>query len=55
MNKKFDIQNENLEWYKKRSIYAKWAIKIVWMHQQQRILSKIMEITQLELNLIHSL
>ena len=25
MHIKFDIQNENLEWYKKRSIFTKWA------------------------------
>ena len=24
---KFDIENESLEWYKKRSIFAKWAIQ----------------------------
>ena len=24
---KFDIENERLEWYKKRSIFAKWAIQ----------------------------
>ena len=24
---KFDILNESLEWYKKRSIFAKWAMQ----------------------------
>ena len=24
---KFDIYNERLEWYKKRSVFAKWAIQ----------------------------
>ena len=23
---KFDIENESLEWYKKRSLFAKWAM-----------------------------
>ena len=27
MHIKFDIKNESLEWYKKRSICAKWAMQ----------------------------
>ena len=24
---KFDIKNEKLEWYKKRTLFAKWAVQ----------------------------
>ena len=27
MNIKFDIKNEKLDWYKKGSLFAKWAIQ----------------------------
>ena len=30
MHIKFDIQNENLEWYKKRSLFATWTSGEAW-------------------------
>ena len=52
---KFDIESERLEWYKKRSLFAKWKIQ-----KQFRCISSSThkvknEETQLDLILTHSL
>ena len=56
MHIKFDIENQRLEWYKKRTIFAKWAItKQFGCISSSTHKVKKTKITQLALNLTHSL
>ena len=49
MHIKFDIKKEMLGWYKKRSIFNKWAVQ----NNSDPLAPTHIKITQLELILIH--
>ena len=52
---KFAILNERLKWYKKRSLFAKWAIQNNSDTLAATRISEKTKMTQLEFILAHSL